>query len=293
MLMTKKQKLEYERIQEWRRKRELGLYNSENNVKKDDKGQLKKPANSKNSATPQKIPKLNSHDDSRQSSKPGVKLLSKDVNKSPDRNQKMKGATDRTAKVSDKSETDKETSRLIKERDEALRILKEKERLIRERDEAVRKLKEKEQLIRERDEAVRKLKLLEKSEKIGKTAGSSGSAGDRLGKAPTGSVKGFAYGSSSLQMNGKAKVNGVSAVSKDRLQMNGKVPQKDVLNSQKGPPPRSAPKGQQVRQFPPPDVRPARSLPPGHVRRKLHPSKRSKLSCEYAPLSNNFYIDKF
>ena len=155
-----------------------------------------------------------------------------------------------------------------------MKLLKEKERLIKERDEAVRMLKEKEQLIRERDEVVRKLKLLEESEKIQKKSNSNvknGNGGTTSKKIP--GDKNLSKVSSMNGGTGKSNLKSDSSSTKSNSGVNksGQKPNLKCVN-------KNVPeKGNSVREFPPKDVRPSgkfnnfprnQKFPPGVVRRK-------------------------
>ncbi|KAK6626017.1 hypothetical protein RUM43_006321 [Polyplax serrata] len=308
VLMTKKQKLEHEKMQEWKRQRELRLQNLEN-------GGKSSPTVDQKKAIP-KIPKLNQSNPEQKvitsqrkvngvtdksignktSAKPPDKIprnsIPQRTKETFEKGQKPKISADKrvlTQGLDKKHKViDDETNQLIKERDEALQMLREKERLIRERDEAVRLLKEKEQLIKERDEVMRKLKLLEQSEKL-KSVGK-----DTLKTGDTKSV-------SSLKKTNSEKTNGKSSnVSKSGstrpdsanagAELNSLQNKSMTSSSKLGTKPGSkAPlEKTEARVFPPRDLKPvarssnqvnrniqrSKQFPPADVRRKAMASKR-------------------
>lgn len=303
VLMTKKQKLEYEKMQEWKRRRELRLQGLENGDKSSDDKKLGKipkigqSSESKSiSSTSQKIPKVNKDEPKVNGAKPvpkssdkipekGYSSKGKDLDKPksklvPERknneSDKYKNISEETMRL--KKERDealrllKEKEQLIKEKEEAARILKEKERLIRERDEAVRKLKEKELLIKERDEAVRKLKMLEKSEKV-KTPVKNGI------KPSNDKSSGLNYKNSVESIKSNSSRSDVKPGSaKPNLQKDGgklgvrEFPPKDVVRSREFPP-RDVVRS---REFPPKDLVKSREFPPKDVQRKQFPPRDVK-----------------
>lgn len=307
VLMTKKQRLEHEKLQEIKRQRELRLQNLENGSKSVPENKKSMSKINKSSSSDQKPSLSSEQKKSNECSDKGsynkLHLKSQDKNDKNSISSKSKEAAERfqksrlgmDKKVSSQSSMDKlikdvdeETSRLKRERDEALRMLKEKEKLIRERDEAFRKLKEKEQLIKERDEIFRKFKLLEESEKNKSAA-----------KSETKTVSGYDRSGVTTK-----KLSSDKSLTKNPDIAKSSTSKTEINNSKSGPitknnVPKSVTKStgkslsgsSGVREFPPKDLKPpvkmggtvaarngqtSKKFPPADVRRRALALKRRK-----------------
>lgn len=311
VLMTKKQKLEHEKMQEMKRQRELRLQNLENGEKSshgaEEKKSIPKIPKLNHSTSDQKTTtshkKVNGQDDKSNTSKNIPRNVDRNErnpnqNKSKDsieKHQKLKLLSDRKvpshSSADKKPKVDDETSRLIKERDEALRLLKEKERLIREKEEAVRILKEKEQLIKERDEVYRKLKLLEQSEALKSGAKSNTKSADSS-VSKSGILNKKLASDKVISKNSESLKSGSSKTDSTVDSKSNSVTNKTATVSKGNLKPGTKPglDRSEVREFPPRDLKPvakpqnaarknfstSKQFPPAEVRRKMLALKRRK-----------------